>query len=231
MNKSRYYNNKILIIVYRAVAIILGTYGVLEILGVFSRNIKLVSLMTFTVQSNILVIVLFVILLIKTILYKDGDSKSEKPFGFFPRASAFIAFAISVTMMVYWAILLPSNFDSIGLAGMFEFNNLTMHLLVPLFMIVDYILFNERGQLKKYDPFLCIIIPYIYMVEVLPLGAMRLISFDSIGIHSHYPYIFLDIDKFGAGVILMVVGITLFFIIAMTIWQRIDNKLAKKANR
>jgi hypothetical protein len=142
-----------------------------------------------------------------------------------------VALAIFVTMVIYWAILVPASGPGGGLRRFLVLNNLAVHLITPLLMLADYFLFTKRGLLKKYDPLLGTIIPYIYLLEVLPLGLTRTARYDSLGNNSYYPYIFLDIDRFGARVILILAGITLFFLAIAFVWRRFDDKLGRIAAR
>jgi hypothetical protein len=226
---SKLPQNKIFVITFRACAFLFAVWGILALIGVFKNTVNPVTLLTYTIQSNILTAVFFGILLTRTVLCIRGRGRPaaslKNPYGFFPRLSAFITFAIFVTMLVYWLILVPTMTK--GTRSLLVLDNLTVHLITPLLMLFDCLLFTERGKLKKYDPLLCAVIPYVYLVESLTLGLTHSVRYDSLGIHSYYPYIFLDIDRFGAWVILMVAVISLFFLMAAFFWQRLDKRLGQ----
>ncbi|MDR0380822.1 MAG: Pr6Pr family membrane protein [Oscillospiraceae bacterium] len=232
MSEPKLRKNKTFAIAFRAGALLFVIWGILETVGVFKNAFNPVTLLAYTIQSNILVAVFFGVLLARTVARVRGADKrparAENPYGFFPRLSAHIAFAIFVTMLVFWCVLVPASMQGVRLRELLVLDNLTVHLFAPLLMLVEYLIFSERGKLKRCDIFLCAAIPYTYLAEAMTLGLTRTVRYDSWGSPSYYPYIFLDADRFGAGVILMVGGLTLFFLGVMFIWQRLDEKIAKK---
>jgi len=223
--------NKIFAIAFRAFAFLFAVWGILAITGVFKNAFHPMSLMMYTIQSNILTAVFFGILLAKTILRvccsEQQPESPEKPYGFFPRLSAVVTLAIFVTMLIYWLILVPTT-PGTGIRRFLAPDNLAVHLITPLLMLADYLIFTSRGKLKKYDPLLCAIIPYIYLAQVMTLGLTRTVKYDFMGSDSHFPYIFLDVDKFGAWVILMVAGITIIFLGIAFSWRYLDKKLGQR---
>jgi hypothetical protein len=232
IRRSTPVNNRIFVTAFRTFALLLTVWGVTAAIGVLKNAFNPVILLAYTIQSNILTAVFFGILLVKTLLKKNGGespaASTEKPYGFFPRLSMIVTLTIFVTMVIYWSILAPISFNEGGMRKLIAPNNLAIHLIVPLLMLADYIMFTKRGMLRKYDPLLGIIIPYIYLLEVMPIALTHTVRYDSIGNDSYYPYIFLDIDRFGAWVFLMIAAITLFFLVIAFIWQRFDNKLGQK---
>jgi hypothetical protein len=233
--RSKLSDNKVFAMVFRGFGLLFGAWGVLAVTGVFKDAFNPVILLAYTIQSNILVVIFFGILLGKTFMKttknKGGEEAlafSEKPFGFFPRLSMLVAFAIFVTMLIYWFVLAPLSVQGSGVRHLLALENLAVHLITPLLMLTDYILFTKRGMLKKYDVLLCTIIPYTYMLEALALGLTRTVRYDSIGNNSYYPYIFLDVDRFGARVILFVAAMSLFFLTIAFCWQRFDHRQSGK---
>jgi hypothetical protein len=228
--RSSLAKNKFFVVLFRACAFFFAAWGVMAITGVFKKAVNPALLLMYTIQSNILTALFFGILLERTLLCVSGRGKRyaslEKPYGFFPRLSAFIAFAILVTMLVYWFILVPTMTERTR--SLLAPDNLAAHLITPLFMLFDYMLFAKRGTLKKHDPLLFAIVPYLYLLEALTLGLTHSARYDSLGIHSYYPYIFLDIDRFGgAWVMLMVAAMSLFFLAIAFLWRRLDTKLGR----
>ncbi|MDR1099474.1 MAG: Pr6Pr family membrane protein [Treponema sp.] len=220
--------NKIFAAAFRACAFLFAVWGIIAITGTFKSTFNPVTLLAYTIQSNILTAVFFGILLVKTVRSVPGGGKepisSKKPYGFFPRLSAFITFAIFVTMLVFWFILAPG----MTARSLLALDNLAVHLITPLLMLADYLLFTERGKLKKYDPLRGAIIPYAYLLEAMTIGSTRSVRYDSLGNPSYYPYMFLDIDRFGPRVILTVAAMTLFFLVIAFLWRLLDNKLGQR---
>jgi hypothetical protein len=230
VKRSSLAQSKIFAIVFRACAFFFSVWGIMAIIGVFKNSINPVILLAYTIQSNILTAVFFGVLFVRTVLSISGKAKqsvsSENPYGFYPRLSAYVTFAIFITMMIFWLILVPAMTERSR--SLLALDNLAVHLITPLFMLFDYMLFTERGRLKKYDPLLFAIIPYVYLLQALTLGLTHSVRYDSIGSHSYYPYIFLDIDRFGPWVILMVAALTVFFLAAAFLWRWLDKKLTQR---
>jgi hypothetical protein len=215
--------NRNFILVFRAAAFLLAAWGVLNTVGVFRGTIVPVTLLAYTVQSNIWAALLFLVLFVKTLVAPSGRST----YGFFPRISMVISSAIFITMLVFWAVLIPTA-TQLSAEYILSFNNLTIHLFVPLLVIADTLLFAKRGKLKRFDYLFALVIPYIYIAQTLTLGLTRSVRYDALNIHSYYPYFFLDVDKHGIWVIPMLAGLTVFFLSLAFIWQKIDSRLAKK---
>jgi hypothetical protein len=229
MTCSKLPQNRIFVIAFRVCALLFALWGITAITGISKNAFNPVMLLAYTIQSNILTALFMGILLARTIFIYGKSAKPasfKKPYGFFPRLSAFVAFAIFVTMLIFWFILVPTMPG--GAYPLLALDNLAVHLITPLLMLADYMLFTERGKLKKYDPLLCAVIPYLYLLEAMTLGLTRSVRYDSLGIHSYYPYIFLDLDRFGLWVIPMVGVITLFFLAIAFFWRRFDEKLGTR---
>src|SRR5699024_7287997 len=132
--------------------------------GFLRGQFDTVTLFAYTTQSNMLVIIFFGVLLIKSIGFKvTKSSVTIKSFGFYPRLSAYITLAILVTLIIFWTILVPINNNY----PIFSFNNMSVHLITPLLMLADYLIFNERGKLKKRDTYFSLIIPLCYIGEAI----------------------------------------------------------------
>jgi len=218
-------------IAFRAFAFLFSVCGILAFMGVFKHPLKKVRLLTYTGQSNILTALYFGVLLTKTIAKILGKVNwpvsAVKPYGFFPRVSALVALTIFVTLIVFWVILVPFEKPGRKFRDFLVFDNLAVHLFNPLLMLLDYLIFTERGILKLWDPLWCIIIPVIYLLQVIPLGLARKVRYDSIDYPSYYPYFFLDIDKLGKWRVTVWVAVLMaFFLILAFTWRFVDKFLA-----
>ena len=100
-----------------------------------------------------------------------------------------------------------------------------VHIVVPSLVIFDYIIFGEKGNLKKSYPFIwsLVLIAYLFFY---------IIYISNGGLFANgtkYPYVFLDLDKYSVFhvvvncVIVYIVFIGLGFLI-----QFLDNKLANE---
>ena len=206
-------------IIYKIVIIIIGAFAVLH--GFFYDNFKfdIETAYYFTYQSNILVIVYFIL---------DIFSIIKKKETFYPRFKGAVTMSITVTFLVYHFLLSPTADKYEGLAYI---RNLIVHYIVPIMTIFDYIIFDKKGIYKIIDPLLWLIIPFVYFAFILIRA--RIGSPFSDG--SYYPYFFVDIDKYGLKTVLRnVFFITLFFAFLGYIEYFIDrflNKVFSKYNK
>jgi hypothetical protein len=224
--------NRLFALCFRSAAFLLSLAGLLSLLSLdISRTGSM--LLYYTNQSNILVIAFFGVLVYKTAVDlknkgKTGDSS------YFERLSAAIMIAISVTMLVFWVLLVPASFSMMDAASessfsFFSFANLQLHLFTPLLMIADYILFTKRGKLQKYDPFLFTLIPIAYFIQATILGFSGVIyRADPVNGDARFPYFFIDYDQSGGMVAVYVLVIAAFFIGVSYGILYLDKKYAKK---
>lgn len=149
---------------------------------------QLYNLTYYTLLSNILVVG-FVGYLLFLMRQRDIVTLSSERI---IRLKASVTMAITLTFLVY-AILLapiaePEDFYSI--------KNYTLHYIVPIMMIIDWLVSDKRGQYRKYDPFLWTIIPLLYMIFSLIKGIIFKTPIPDQK-ESPFPYFFLNINKIG----------------------------------
>ncbi|MCZ9955320.1 Pr6Pr family membrane protein [Brachyspira hyodysenteriae] len=206
-------------IIYKIIIIIIGSFAVFH--GFFYDNFKLdiETAYYFTYQSNILVIVYFILDIINIIKKKET---------FYPRFKGAVTMSITVTFLVYHFLLSPTADDY---KGLYYIRNIILHYILPIMTIFDYIIFDKKGIYKIVDPLLWLIIPFVYFAFILIRA--RIGSPFSDG--SYYPYFFVDIDKYGLKTVLRnVFFITLFFDFLGYIEYFIDrffNKVISKHNK
>ncbi|WP_297277470.1 Pr6Pr family membrane protein [uncultured Brachyspira sp.] len=201
-------------ILYKFLIIIIGTFAVF--LGLFYNNnnfqFDIETLYYFTYQSNILVIIYFLIDIINII-------KNKKTF--YPRFKGAVTMSITVTFLVYHFLLSPTSGD---LNGLDYVRNLMVHYIAPIMTILDYIIFDIKGIYKIIDPLLWLLIPIIYFAFILIKAKIGKPFSDG----SYYPYFFVDIDKYGLKIVIRnVFFITLFFTVLGYIEYFIDKLLIK----
>lgn len=202
--------NKISLI-YRILIIVIGVYGLY--LNLFNDYANIWELLHyFTILTNIMVILLFVFLIIK---HKDNKH--------YPHLKGAITMSISVTFLIFHFVLRPTLFNMTGTYSLYSPANLTMHYIVPIMTIFDWILFDKKGLYNKFDPLIWLIIPIIYFIIMSINGALGY----TFTLGGHYPYFFMDWNLLGAKVLLYVVGILVAFTILGYIYYGIDILLSK----
>jgi len=171
----------------------------------------------FTNISNLCCLIYFFILIIMTLFNKV--KKGEMYY----IIKGMVTMAITITMFMY-NLVLSAN-DGMGAFTGHQLECNLVHLVVPLMVILDYIIFGEKGNLKKEYPIIwsSILIGYQFFLLFYILLGGNFINGDS------YPYEYMDVSKYGTmGVMRNLLLIYIFFIGYGTIVQKIDNWLGKK---
>ncbi len=179
-------------IIYRALLVAAGAAGVL--LNTLNSESIVGMLSYYTIQSNIIVIVFFAVLLALTVKNKpDGRA--------LPLLKGMVTMCITVTFLVFHFMLRP-QFFSMGDGYNQSVSNLLVHYITPLMTIGDYILFDKKGGFRWHYPFAWTAIPLLYPVYVLIYNLCGGGYTQTDGTVSPYPYFFLDIDTLGIGGVL-----------------------------
>lgn len=181
-------------------------------------NFKLLSfekgIIYFTIQSNLLCFLFFFVIIILEL------TKKLQKNDWYYIIKGMVTMAITITMFVYQILL--SSGDGVGAyAGhMLECN--FVHLYVPLLVILDYIIFGEKGHLKKEYPFYWSFILLLYVI----FNIVYVLFGGKFEGGARYPYSYMDIDKLGLfNVFINCLMVYIFFIGYGTIVQKLDNKL------
>ena len=108
-----------------------------------------------------------------------------------------------------------------------QFANFLVHTFSPLLVIVDYFLFDEKGNFKYFYPFIWLILPLNYIVYVYTYSSMGG-KFYSIGGSRQFAYFFLDYEKIGyMGVLKWIIIIAAFILIIGLVFVVLDKFLAR----
>ena len=177
------------------------------------------SIIYFTIQSNLLCFLYFLGLVVITI------TKKLKRNELYYISKGMVTMATTITMFVYWLVLSSGE----GMEAYIGHNleNYFVHLFTPLLVIFDYIIFGEKGHLKKNYPFIWsfILIAYlIFEVVYVALGGRFWGG-------TKYPYPCMNIEELGlfrAGINALLIYV--FFVGYGSIVQNLDNKLLKRKN-
>ena len=139
---------------------------------------------------------------------------------------------ILLTFIIYNFILAKQR----KIEEVFVVSSVTLHMILPVMFIFDYILFYEHGKLKWYYPILASVLPLLYALFVYIHAAI--LHFDS-SIYFPgrtdpfiYPYFFLNLDKYGVfGVIKNIIIIFIVFMAFGYIILLVDKLLGKMTNK
>lgn len=221
--------NRFAALIYRLFCLLFTLVGLLVHMDILNGNLNLRMFMYYTIQSNLLALAMFAILTAKTIrdIRKNGKLG---PAGYYPRFEMVCCIDLLLTLIVYWVMLAPGAFSMGTETGLFSFDNLAVHLVVPLLCILDYFLFTTPGHLKYRDVYYVLIYPLFYVLFTTVAGLMgyvyRISSID--GRPVRFPYFFFDWDDVGAKGFLYILVLVAFFLLLSHLLYWLDKKRAKQ---
>ena len=195
----------------------------------------------FTVQSNFLVIIVFLILNIFDIL------KLTNKINFIPnfiyRIKYISVVGISLTFLVFGVVLTPVIvFKTDYPFYEVSISSLSMHLIIPLISIIDWFV-NDYLKKPKIPSFLIpLTFPLYYLgfAMTCSVAGVKYKDFFNLEVDNHVPYFFLDYKKygwlnidlsngfFGFGVVYWIIGIAIVITIISFIFLYIKILQTKK---
>ena len=212
-------------IVYKILVILSLAAGIL--INVMRTSSVSAILSYYTLQSNIICCIGFIGVLI-TELRKNNKSDV------YYLVKGAITIAILITGLTYALALAPVGFEmdfkQKELAST-AISNLLVHLISPSLVILDYFLFDEKGNFKWFYPLVWLFIPYDYLLYVYTYSSSGG-TFYSIGGSKKFAYFFLDYEKIGiSGVAMWIIGITACILLISYLLVYIDKKMRDKKER
>lgn len=206
--------NKITSIIFKMTIFLSAFIGILIQSGLLNGNLNISIFNYYTLISNVLCMVYFFIDFIYLIKHKKN---------IYPKLKGTLTMGITVTGVVYHFMLSKTMFN---MGSSLLISNILLHYIVPIFSVLDYILFDEFGNYNKRSPFLWVLIPDLYFLYVI-IGVKIGIDFNLYQ-ESRYPYFFIDVDTIGwFNVIKYVIILNILFIIVGYIFVLIDKKMKK----
>lgn len=175
------------------------------------------SIIYFTIQSNLLCFIFYLVTVI--LMFTKKLKKND----FYYISKGMVTMAITITFIIYWCVLVPSGGIESYIGHDLE-NNL-VHLFTPLLVLFDYIIFGEKGHLKKNYPFIWnfVLVAYVIFNVVYVLLGGRFLN------GTCYPYPCINIDDLGLfRVIINCIIIYAVFLVYGYIVLWFDNKVALK---
>lgn len=208
---------------YRGVAALVIVFGIARVTGLWTATPTWTTFTYYTVLSNVLCLVWMVLSAIVTVrdAQRDGWTGVSTPSA---RWAAAIMEAITVTMLIYLIVLVPSVYTQPGTYEPFTLTDNLVHIITPILVIVDWLLFVPKGTLRGYDPLLWALIPYAYLAFAFTYGALG----GEFAPGVRYPYPFMNVEVNGLdGVILWIVGLTVALVGVGYVYFALDRLLAR----
>lgn len=217
-----YLKNRPISLAYKIVAIAVCIWGQLLASGMLEGSFDIKKYFYYTQQSNVLCLIYFILASVYCIkaIRKSG---SIGPAAFAPRFKGAAVLAITVTMLIYWTMLHSPGHPDINMQ-----ESIVAHLLVPLLMIFDWLLFDPKGAYRKTDPLLWLCIPMLYWLFTLIVAQTGFTYSPG----RRYPYPFIDLDSLGwSGVLKYVLVLVLVFLVIGYLFFGLDRLLARFAKQ
>lgn len=191
----------------------------------------------FTVQCNIFCFIVFFILFSSSLLTIQYPNDKIKMY--FTHLNGMALLSIIITFLTYHFVLNGSGFSMIENSADTILTAITssssiqiplpterdvyVHYLVPALTIIDWLLFEPKGQFKWFDPFL-------WLIPTLTYFFMTIIRCEIFS--NDYPYSFLNLSSLGIlkvlSIILLFAGISLFLGYMIVAFDLVLSKKRKK---
>lgn len=144
-------------------------------------------LLYYTVLSNLLVVIFTGYLLLK--MRREGDHWQSSSL---LRLKGGVTMSIMITCVIYHFMLAPLTTD------FYRLENFLCHYIVPLWFLVDTIIFDKSRQYKWFDPIVWTVLPLLYMGFAILNGFVLKMDVPNAK-DSPFPYFFLNANKYGWG--------------------------------
>jgi len=214
-------------LIFRAVSLIIAVSGFLAMLGIFEGGFRPATLAFYTMLSNVLAIVLFGLLTVRTAIgLREGPRGNA---GYFARFEMICSIDLMLTFVVYWVLLAPTMFTMGEGYSLWTFDNLAVHAITPLLCLIDYILFSQPRHLKYRDVYFVSIFPLAYFAGTSVAGLLGYVYFTSAsdGLPVRFPYFFYDFDRIGAVSLVYIGALLVYFLLLGHIFYLFDRKIRK----
>ena len=219
-----YLENSRLRQLYRLVFLFLCEMGIILQYDIVSRIGGSVGILTcyYTILSNFVCLLYFAYLVV-------WQPQKENP-----SVKGGVVLCIAITGLVYHFMLNGAMEAGVGAVAEVTFvevlANTLVHYVVPIMTFLDYLLFSPKGGFKWKDPILWLSPAALYVVFILIRAEVSTATFAGFSGQSRYPYPFVDVDLYGAGMVaLMVLGILVGFLLLGCLICGLDKLLGRKA--
>lgn len=208
---------------YRIAASAVILWGIGRVSGIWAGEPTWSSFLYYTVLSNVLCLVWIAGSAIRTL--SDARASGWRgPSTPSARGAAAVMEAIRVTMLIYLFVLAPALFTQPGAYRPFTLTDNLVHIVAPILVIVDWLLFVPKGRLRAYDPLLWALIPYAYLVFAFAYSA----SGGRFAGGTTVPYPFMNVETHGVGgVALWIAGLTLALVAVGYVFVGADRLLGR----
>jgi len=214
-------------IIIKLIAIISCIYGLIN------TFYGLISYTYFTTLSNIFILIMLIIFLIRDIRHKE---KSNMLY-----LIKFLAtISISLTFFVFLFILAPAYSKGfIEAYKLYNWGSLCLHFITPLLSIIDFFIFDYKYKSKKIHSIYATVPPLIYVGFVILLSNLSVrwhdmkAPYNFLNFGSKVGWFGIDLSEYGEtsvgiGVFYMIIILLILFIILGMAFLRIKDKMSMR---
>lgn len=181
--------------IYKSIYLVIGFIGLFLATEIYTGTFNDGFFVYYTNLSNLVAFSLMAYLWFIEYQILKGKPNTFK----YPSVRFVITIMILVTLIIY-NTLLGNMFDP----TYWRVRNVIMHLVGPMMVVLDFLLFNPKNNLKWRAIMESLILPYLYVIVTLIIGLFT----------NSYPYFFLDVNNIGySGVLGWVFILTLGFLV------------------
>jgi hypothetical protein len=205
--------SKALSILWKAAIAACAFVGLGLQIGLFKGELHLSSFKYFTNISNLLCMAYFLIDVIFLLAVRGRDGSV----GWCPALKGVAMMGITVTWLVAHFML-----GSFTMGASLRVSVRLVHYVVPIMTILDWLLFDKKGQIKLTAPLLWTTFPLAYFTAIMGL------AYFGKGV-PFYPYPFMNVEKQGLPRVLITVVLMLVFFVALGYLFVLVDRLLQKA--
>lgn len=215
-------------LIFQSIYIGISIIAVLASFGLFDMSFRWDFYIHFTNLSNYLCIVIML-----RELYDTAKKTNDSYVKTCPLLKFIALLAIILTFIIYNFVLSAKR----DIRASFTPGSITLHIMLPLLFVFDYILFYEHGKNKWYYPIISASFPVAYALFIFIHAAIlkfdtSILSFDKSSPFI-YPYFFLRLDKLGVSgvlknIVIIFFGFIIFGYIVLILDEIIDKFVIKK---
>lgn len=227
-------HNRIFALIWRIGGLLLGIFGLTLQFTIGGGFMSSTAWIFFTVQTNVITTLQFAVLTVLSVMQIRKSGTRGEAAGFNKSIQLGTTLYISITFIVYWTLLSWQPYgggsDDMTTKVLSELANVLLHGIVPIFAVLDWILFAKRSPLKKRVAAYWLSYPLLYFAFVAIRAQVGGPLFEMNGVEMFYPYPFIEPNMLGSAWLLIpvVLGLAVAFYALGLLYIYIDKLLYKK---
>ena len=205
-----YIKNRALALFWRCACLFACGYALVTMSNLFHGGFTNRMLAYYTNLSSMIVFAYLLLSITHTVLgiWRHGLYGAST---LMPSLKRAFVMMVTITVIVYHFALAPMAFRMNLSYHAFSLPDILIHYVTPLGFILDWMLFDEKKQIRRRDPLLWLILPAAYLIFVF-IRAEVAEPLNAAGVR--FPYFFLDLDILPAhhvlGYVILCLGVFTF---------------------